>query len=148
MTVVKFISLVFLLVSFFAKPAEISEMTGVLVVEFENLKADKGEIEVIIFDNKRRFLRKNKSLARKRVPVVGGRIKAEFHGLPYGIYAIVSYHDVNTNQRFDRNIVGLPKEPYAFSKGFESKLRKPRFTEVAVELNSPEAHISLEFITY
>lgn len=144
----KIVYFVFLFVSLVANRTEVSETTGVLVVEFENLKADKGEIEVVIFDNKRRFLRKNKSLARKRVPVVGGRIKAEFHGLPYGTYAIVSYHDVNTNQRFDRNIVGLPKEPYAFSKGFESKLRKPRFREVAVELNSPEAHIPLEFITY
>lgn len=123
-------------------------MTGVLVIEFENLQAAKGEIEITIFDKKTRFLRKNKSLDKKRIRVEGDKVYAEFYDLPYGTYAIASYHDININKKFDRTFMGLPKEPYAFSQKFDSKLRKPRFKEVAIHVNTPKQIVKMQFMRY
>ena len=60
-----------------------------------------------------------------------------FDNLPYGKYAVVSYHDLNNNNKFDRNWIGIPKEPFALSKNEKTKLRKPKFKEMAFELNQP-----------
>ncbi len=122
--------------------------TGVLVVEFEDLQAATGEIEITIFDKKTRFLRKNKSMEKKRIRVEGDKVYAEFYDLPYGTYAIASYHDINANKKFDRTFMGLPKEPYAFSQKFSSKLRKPKFKEVAIQVNAPKNIVKMQFMRY
>lgn len=43
-----------------------------------------------------------------------------FEDLQPGKYAVAAYHDINNNEKLDRNFVGIPKEPYGFSgkKGF------------------------------
>ena len=43
-------------------------------------------------------------------------------------YGAVVYHDVNANVVFDKNLIGIPKEPYAFGQGF-NKFRTPKFEE-------------------
>lgn len=125
-----------------------SATTGTLVIRFDNCQPAKGAIEVTVFDNKRYFLKKGKSIANKRVEIRDDEVYVEFHGLPYGDYALASYHDINGNNRFDRNMVGLPKEPYAFSKKFKSKIRRPRFKEVAFQLNKPQETVNMEFMWY
>lgn len=44
-----------------------------------------------------------------------------------GIYAFVVYIRVNLNNKLDKNFVGIPKEPYAFSNNAEGFLGSPSF---------------------
>jgi len=120
---------------------------GVLVIEFENIAPEQGEVEITLFDSKRRFLKKNKAFQKKRT-IVNGVTRIEIFNLPYGKYAIASYHDVNGNQKFDRSFMGFPKEPYAFSRKFDSKIRKPRFNEVAIQFDASHDKVKMEFMRY
>lgn len=43
-------------------------------------------------------------------------------------YCAFVYHDLNANDKLDKRLIGIPKEPYAFS-GPLSKRRVPRFEE-------------------
>lgn len=59
-----------------------------------------------------------------------------------GEYAAVVYHDLNENRVFDKNLLGLPKEPYAFSKGYD-KLRRPDFEDCKFVVAEDGAAITL-----
>ncbi|MEM9170459.1 MAG: DUF2141 domain-containing protein [Pseudomonadota bacterium] len=63
----------------------------------------------------------------------------ELGALPAGDYAFAVYFDKNGDGKLNRGkVLGLPKEPFAFSNDVRPKLRKPTFeeTKVAVEPGS------------
>ena len=46
-------------------------------------------------------------------------------------HAIAVYHDVNDNGKLDRNMLGIPREPYAFSNNPTAKWEAPTFNEIS-----------------
>ena len=46
-----------------------------------------------------------------------------------GEYAFLLYHDNNADVEMNRILLGIPKEPFAFSNNVEPKLSKPTFEE-------------------
>lgn len=122
--------------------------TTSLRVEIQNLEKPCGEIEVILFKGKKRFLKKRASFRKQRIEVKDDKTFVVFEDLPFGTYAAVSYHDMNANKKFDRNMMGLPKEPYAFSKPFKKKFRKPYFKEVSFEVSDTQNQILLALQRY
>jgi uncharacterized protein (DUF2141 family) len=57
-----------------------------------------------------------------------------FRNLRPGRYAIAAQHDLNANGKVDRNLFGIPKEPWGVSKDVRHSMRAPRFDEAAFEL--------------
>ena len=51
-----------------------------------------------------------------------------------GDYAIETYQDVNANDKMDQTWIGLPLEPYGFSRDAKPFLSKPDFESVKVTL--------------
>ena len=65
--------------------------------------------------------------------------------MPDGDYAIAIFHDANGNKNLDTNILGIPKEQIAFSKGKMKMFGPPKFEECVFTLNSNmEMKISLQ----
>lgn len=62
-----------------------------------------------------------------------------FRDLAPGRYAVAVQHDLNGNGVVDRNLVGLPKEPWGVSRNVRHTFRAPRFDEAAVELRADTA---------
>ena len=54
--------------------------------------------------------------------------------MPPGRYAIEIYQDVNSNQKMDMSWLGLPLEPYGFSRDAKPFLSKPDFGATAFAL--------------
>ena len=52
----------------------------------------------------------------------------DFTGVPPGKYALVCYHDENSNGKFDENMLGMPKEGYCFSNNVKPRFRRPTST--------------------
>ena len=46
-------------------------------------------------------------------------------------YALAVFHDINDNGELDRNWMGLPSEPWAFSGEPKTRFRLPTFNEVS-----------------
>ena len=59
-----------------------------------------------------------------------------------GEYGAVVYQDKNANFALDKNLLGIPKEPYAFSLGFD-KLRRPEFEDCKFVVGKDGAAITL-----
>ena len=53
--------------------------------------------------------------------------------LTAGEYALLVYHDENSNGQLDRNFIGIPKEPVGFSNGYRPK-GPPNFRKAAFRL--------------
>jgi uncharacterized protein (DUF2141 family) len=55
--------------------------------------------------------------------------------LPAGVYAVSVYVDINGNGIFDKNLFGVPKEPYCVSNNIKPTFSAPSFDECSFKLN-------------
>jgi uncharacterized protein (DUF2141 family) len=54
--------------------------------------------------------------------------------VPPGTYAIQTYQDLNSNDKMDQSWVGLPLEPFGFSRDARPHFAKPAFDRVKFEV--------------
>lgn len=106
---------------------------GTLALEVENIKSESGMIWVGIYRSEADFLIKEKATLVGVKVNAQKTIRIEIPDLEYGAYALAVFHDENNNGEMDRNLVGIPSEPFAFSKPPVSKFRIPTFEEVKFE---------------
>ncbi len=109
--------------------------TAELTVVVENLRSDRGEVRVALWQGPEGFTKAKAALAKKRLEPQNGTARVTFPGLAPGRYALAIYHDENDNGKFDRTWLGLPKEGLGFSNGaWISLAGAPSFKAAAVEL--------------
>jgi uncharacterized protein (DUF2141 family) len=91
----------------------------------------KGKVSVAVCD-KERFLKQCAYSAS--APVQAGETTVVVKNIPPGTWAVLAYLDENDNGELDRNFIGMPKEPYGFSRDARSKFGPPRFEDAVIEL--------------
>ncbi len=122
--------------------------TGAIIIELVDLKCHKGEVEVSLYNDDKTFLRDKGALVTKRQKVQNGKIQVVFEDIPFGAYAAVSYHDLNENHQFDRNFIGIPKEPVAVSRLYKKRFRKPCFQDAKIDFNRSNMVVKMRFVKY
>lgn len=70
----------------------------------------------------------------------------EINDIPNGVYAVALYQDTNGNGKLDTNLLGIPKEPYAFSNNRIPLLSEPSFNECKFAFNQPIQKISITLL--
>lgn len=85
-------------------------------------------------------------VASADVPAQAGETVIELQNIPPGTYAIETYQDLNNNGKMDMTLIGIPKEPYGFSRDARPHLSKPRFESVkfAVSAGRNEQTVHLQ----
>ncbi len=116
----------FLLICVFPARAQLYRVE----VCFTNIKKVGGKLEVGLYNNPRTFPVDDQEYKDVQVPVNSDSICYTF-SLPAGQYAIAVYHDVNNNDKIDRNLIGRPTEQYGFSNNARPFLSAPKFKEAA-----------------
>jgi len=122
-----------------------SAVTGRMIIEFPNINPNQGMVEVSVYDKSEAFLVKDQFIQKKRAQIVNGRAQLIFDNIPFGKIAVGSYHDVDADEIYDKNFIGLPAEPYAFSKKPTCNWRKPRFEEVSFDFVKNGQVLQMEF---
>ncbi len=118
---------------------------GDLVLQVSNIETPSGSLRVAIYDSEQNFLIDGNEISLKIAPVKAtNALRISISDLPFGKYAIAIYHDVNNNGQLDKNYLGIPIEPYAFSNNPKVKWRSPTFTETQVELDEAQKDLSVE----
>jgi uncharacterized protein (DUF2141 family) len=56
------------------------------------------------------------------------------NNVPPGTYAIQAFQDLNSNGEMDTSWLGLPQEPYGFSRDARPRLSKPGFERVKFDV--------------
>ena len=80
-----------------------------LEIEIVNLKNDKGVVCLTLFDSN------NKLLVDRKATVSNKKCILIIDNLKSSKYAIKYYHDANSNNKFDTNMLGIPSEGYGIS---------------------------------
>ena len=100
-----------------------------LDIEIENLKSNKGNINVLISDES-----KNEIASATFIRVKGLKAEVSFDSIYPGKYAIQFYHDENQNGKLDMNLIGIPKESYGSSNDVKPVLGPPKFEKMLFNL--------------
>lgn len=117
-------------------PASTTLESNHLMLQINNIQDSKGKIWLAVYDSQDSFLDKTKAIMLRGIEVKNARqLQFKLEGLDLGIYAIAIFHDVNENGTMDQSFIGIPKEPYAFSKRPSSKWRVPVFEDVKFQFN-------------
>lgn len=124
--------------------------SDILRIHIDGFRNDKGKAHCSIFNDKDPAAfpeREDKWFKDVWMPTIkDGHAEVDFVGLPPGRYAAVCYHDENSNGKFDRSIIGMPKEGYCFSKNFKPTLSAPKFEDCAFDYKGGDQSLSLTLI--
>jgi uncharacterized protein (DUF2141 family) len=95
------------------------------------LQAAKGQVTVVVYgDRPEDFLVRGRRLVKARLPAEGETVTACLP-LPHaGTYALAAYHDADGDGKFDRSLIGLPTEGFAFSNDPPTIAGLPAFSAV------------------
>jgi uncharacterized protein (DUF2141 family) len=133
-----------------AAPAAAQECVGEhasgavrLTVNVVGVRPPQGEVAITVYpDDRRRFLAHGGKLARARVKT-GTSASACFWVSPAS-YAVVVYHDKDSDHNFDRTLMGLPAEGFGFSNDPETKVGLPPLSAVRFPVGSGGRTISVQ----
>ena len=124
-------TLFFILFLLFGKISMASNITMVV----HGIDVNQGRIYVGLYNNAKEFP-DGRQKAGQFVDSEKETIRIIFTDLPDGKYAIVLFQDKNSNQKIDKNFLGIPNERYGLSgnQGFGF----PDFEDAAFIVNSQE----------
>lgn len=121
-------------------PLEIQQSTaevGTIALSIDNIRSGQGNVHIAIYDKEKHFA---ESLEPFRLQVqeapADGKLVLKLDDLPFGRYAMAIYHDENGNGDLDKNLFGIPKEPYGFSNNPRAKWSAPTYQETSFELGA------------
>jgi uncharacterized protein (DUF2141 family) len=118
--------------------------TLTLTVRVDQFPNARGSAGIAVWKGARGFPEGiEHAVATTYAPIDGGTATARFEGLAPGAYAVTVFHDQNDNRRFDKNWVGVPREPWGVSNNVRPKLRAPSFDEARIDLGPGEQDVRI-----
>ena len=103
-----------------------------LEVKVSGFPSNKGQAYVALFNSSETFPQYGKQLNGKIVAIDQLKSKVTFTNLSPGSYAIAVYHDVNKNDKLDKNVLGMPTESYGFSNNARATFSAPSYQDAKV----------------
>jgi uncharacterized protein (DUF2141 family) len=120
------------------------QVASVLHVRVVNLRNSTGQVICTLFNSPMAFpTDSTRALAQIAVPIKDNAALCSFGGLAAGKYALVAFHDENSNGKFDRNWFGLPKEGYTFSNNVRPVFSPPSFKAAAFDHGGGDQWLTL-----
>lgn len=117
---------------------------GSLIVNFEGMQSDRGELVAALVDSADDFLRRQKQPRHSfGGNISGGLASWRIDDLPFGRYAISAFHDVNRNGELDSGLFGIPVEDYGFSNNARASFGPPDFADAAFDFTASGQVLSI-----
>ena len=107
-----------------------------LTVRIDNIREVKGEMQLGLYNKAENFPKVDKQYKLVIRKVTGKIFQYTFRGLPPGEYALAVFQDRNSDGKINKNILGIPKEPYGFSNNIKPHLSAPSFEKTKFLLDS------------
>jgi len=118
--------------------------TGNLIIRFDK-PVNQGNLLVFVYDKADGFPKNKEMIYRKEIIKCKQTRQINISKLPFKTYAIVVVHDINDNQKMDRNWVGFPAEPYAISGTKSFRFGPPLYKDAQFDFKSDKQIIDLSF---
>ncbi|MCP3138335.1 DUF2141 domain-containing protein [Pyxidicoccus xibeiensis] len=113
-----------------------------LTLELKGLTQKSGHVFIAVHSSAASFNGKGEPAAVRRVEVTDTKLTITLPDLAPGDYAVSLFHDANGNNKLDTNLIGIPKEGYAFSNNVGARGR-PAFDEAKFTLGADGTTLTL-----
>ncbi len=114
-----------------------------LIVTLKGVRDNTGQIRASIYREPETFRKEDRAIAVVSVPAQKGDLKLAFLALPPGRYAIMAYHDADSDSKLDLRFGMFPTEGYGLSNN-PKVIGPPKFADSAFELSGPETSIEIK----
>jgi uncharacterized protein (DUF2141 family) len=133
-----------------APPVEAQSTGGVtLTVQVTGARNVKGKIRAALFQGAKGFPNDASQAIQTQAANIDPQslsAKIVFTGLRDGVYAVSVFHDENTNQKLDKNFMGIPKEGYGASNNPKKKMGPPGFEETKFQLSGQAQSLEIKLM--
>lgn len=114
-----------------------------LTVTVTNIPRAEGNLLIGIYNDKRSFIKKPLPQSQKIDLTTKDDVTAKIPGLSPGNYAIVVIQDLNENGKLDKTLLGIPKEPLAFSVIEKIPKGEPKFEACSFEVGEKDLEMTI-----
>lgn len=114
-----------------AAPVAAAAQAGATLVVRVTHPSLSGEVGCALYPSADGFPNEPDTVRGVRVTATGTTTICTFDEVAPGTYAVAAFLDTNGNRVSDRNVVGMPTEPWGVSNGVRPRFRAPRFDEAA-----------------
>jgi uncharacterized protein (DUF2141 family) len=122
---------------------------GSIEIVVNGIKSTNGQINVALYNTSATFNIIEKAYFKQTYIIKGKSIIISIPNVPIGEYAISLFHDVNKNLQIDKNMLGIPKEGFAFSNNATANFGPPNWSSAKFTVVANKKHIqNLNLIHY
>ena len=126
---------------FGALPAQAGESR--LLVTLKDVADNTGNLRASIYREPDSFRKEALALEVVTIPAQKGNIQLAFKALPPGRYAIMAYHDVDSDGKLGLRFGMFPTEGYGLSNN-PKVMGPPKFADSAFDVTGPETSIEIK----
>lgn len=112
----------------------ITPVPHALVIVVDGMKNENGLVQIALYNSKDDFEDQSNAYKTASVSFLGNSATWEIEVLPAGEYGIAVYHDENNNSKLDQNILGIPKEGFAFSNNAMGSFGPPSWSDISFNI--------------
>ena len=114
-----------------------------LIVTLKDVRDSTGQIRASIYREPETFRKEDRAVAVVSVPAQKGDLKLAFMALPPGRYAIMAYHDADSDNKLGLRFGMFPTEGYCLSNN-PKVIGPPKFADSAFDLSGQETSIEIK----
>lgn len=115
-----------------------------LTITITDLKSPTAPVIFSVYEDPETYLQPKAQLKTYRFVPKGETLRIKLTDLEFGTYAIAFYQDMNDSGELDKNGLGIPKEPYAFTNDIRPKLKAPTFDDCKFIYGKKENSITVK----
>jgi uncharacterized protein (DUF2141 family) len=119
------------------------------IISIKNLKAQslnvtinglkkQGVVMVGLYNKSDNFGNPKNTFKIIKSNAASSDIQVKFSEIPNGEYAIAIFQDLNQNGKLEKNFIGKPTEPYAFSNNVKPVFSAPTFEDCKFRFSGSE----------
>jgi uncharacterized protein (DUF2141 family) len=124
-------------------PYAVFAQTKSIKINISNIKSDKGEILIALFNKADGFPENaDNAFQTAKLKAKKGLQSISMPNIADGRYALAIFHDENGDGKMNKNMLGIPKEGYGVSNNVKNLMSAPAFSE-AVFTHNRETELSI-----
>lgn len=117
--------------------------TEKVMVVVTALASTHSVVRLNFYNASETFLKHGQQALRLEVRPAGKNALSFPVDLAPGEWAVALTQDVNDNDKLDKNFLGIPTEPYAFSNNVRPRLAAPKFEECKFMVSGPGTVVTI-----
>jgi uncharacterized protein (DUF2141 family) len=125
-------------------PSDGAKKKGKLVVRFNGMNSNNGNVKIALCNSDSNYKDHRSPFIGKTIAIKNNYALIEFEDLPFGDYAIKAFHDEDSNDDLNTNILGIPIEDYGFSNNARGMFGPPSWEDAKFKFNNETKIIEIE----